>query len=176
MKFTLTLFCVILSLIAGSFALPATNDLVSLSKRNNDVCKCEVFIADFTSQYDKRHDSPGVVGIMTFSQQEDCTIVTGIFKHGFEDVHEEPRFTINDHCGNELFVLEGLGVEPTADGGTKSFKQVYKNLKIDCGPDSVFARDASASCGSSKRKRQSSGPSVSGVPPNASLNMKRYPS
>ena len=176
MKFTLTLFCIILSLIAGSFALPATNDLVSLSKRNNEVCKCGVFVADFTSQYDKRHDSKEVVGLMTFSQLENCTVVTGIFKSGFEDVHEEPRFTINDHCGNELFVLEGLGVTPTPDGGTKSFVKAYSDLKIDCGPDSIFAKDESASCGSSKRKRQSSsGPSVSGVPPNASSSMKRAP-
>ena len=111
---------------------------------------------------------------MTFSQQENCTIVTGIFKSGFGDVKEEPKFTIKDHCGNDLFVLKDLDVDPTSDGGTKSFKQVYHDLKIDCGPDSIFTRDAKASCSGgsdyySNHKRQTSGPSVAGNPPGASI-------
>jgi len=184
MKFYLALFCVVLTLIAGSSALPATN---SLFKRNDEVCQCQVFIADFKGSsygsYEKRNGgSKDVVGTMTFSQQENCTVVTGIFKSGFDGVKEEPIFTIKDHCGNDLYVLKDLDVDPTPDGGTKSFKQVYHDLKIDCGPDSIFAIDAKASCGGSggsdyysNQKRQAGGPSVAGNPPGASTALRPYP-
>ena len=180
MKLYLTFFCVILTLIAGSSALPATsNELVNpLFKRNQ--CKCGVFLADFKGSYDSKrtYESKGAVGLITFSQDETgSTTVTGIFKSGFEGVKECPKIVIRDHCGNELFDLSALNVEPTEDGGTKSFKKVFDDLSIDCGPDSIFARDAKSSCdgsdGYSNHKRQASGPSVSAVPPGTSASLRK---
>ncbi|RGB25904.1 AIG1 family-domain-containing protein [Rhizophagus diaphanus] len=140
------------SKFGGSSAMPATNEL-------GGKCKCEVFTADFKDD-DNNSKSKGVVGIMTFSQEEDKTIVTGMFKSGFKGVNEKPIATINDHCGNVLFDLKDLNIEVTPDGGTKSFKHVYSDLKIDGRPDSIFARDAKARSGghdnyySNKDKRQ----------------------
>jgi hypothetical protein len=174
MKLYLTFFCVILTLMAGSSALPATNELAnSLFKRTQ--CKCGVFLADFGGTYDsKRHE--GAVGLMTFSQDENgCTTVTGIFKSGFKDV-KDPKFAINDHCGNKLFDLSGLDVQPTEDGGTKSFRKVFKDLSMDCGPESIFARNEKSSCSSSDyRKRQAGPPSVSAVPPGTSAALTKFP-
>jgi hypothetical protein len=170
MKLYLTFFCVILALIAGSSALPAN----SLSKRTQ--CECGVFLADFDGTSDSKR-TEGACGLMTFSQDEyGQTIVTGIFKSGFKDVNN-PEFDINDSCGNKLFSLSDLGVEPTEDGGTKSFRKQYKDLSMDCGPDSIFARNAKVtSCGSSdNNKRQAGPPSVSAVPPGTSAALTKYP-
>jgi hypothetical protein len=174
MKLYLTFFCVILSLIACSSALPANNELAnSLFKRTQ--CKCGVFLADFDGSSDsKRHER--VEGQMNFSQDEyGSTIVTGIFKSGFKGVNK-PNFAIKDRCGRKLFDLSGLNVETTEDGGTKSFRKVFKNLSMDCGSDSIFAKDAkSSSCSGSNYKRQATGPSVSAVPPGTSAALAKFP-
>jgi hypothetical protein len=174
MKLYLTFFCVILTLIAGSSALPATNELAnSLFKRTQ--CKCGVFLADFGGSSGSKR-SEGAVGMMTFSQDENgYTTVTGIFKSGFKDV-KDPKFALNDHCGNKLFDLSGLNVQPTEDGGTKSFRKVFKDLSMDCGPESIFTRNAKiTSCGGSDHhKRQAGPPEASAVPPGTSSDVMKY--
>ena len=174
MKLYLTFFCVILALIAGSSALPAN----SLSKRNQ--CECGVFLADFDGSSDSKRNE-GAVGLMTFSQDEKgSTIVTGIFKSGFKDV-ESPNDVnpvINDQCGNELFNLSGLNIEPTEDGGTKPFRKVFKDLSMDCGPDSIVARNEKiSSCGDSdhhKRQNPDKPPSASLKDPGTSSPVVKY--
>ena len=128
-------------------------------------------IADFKGSNSKRDDSKGVVGIMTFTQEPDCTVVTGIFKSGFDG--KKPTFEIKDHCGNKLYDL-ALDVEVTSDGGTKSFKQKFSDLKLDCGPESIFGKDAKTTCGSSYYSKRATGPTVSATPPGTSAALVSY--
>ncbi|CAB4474546.1 hypothetical protein RhiirA5_430814 [Rhizophagus irregularis] len=168
-----TLFVILIFLAGLSSALPANNELVNtLIKRNE--CSCNVFFAEFGGEHDSKRStgSNGAVGFMIFSQNEQGeTNIAGIFKSGFTNVIKCPKIVIKDHCGRELFDLSELNVQPTSDSGTKSFRKVFKDLNINCGPDSIFAKNEKSCDNGKYQKRQGGGPTVSVIPPNTSSEL-----
>ncbi|CAI2183248.1 7395_t:CDS:2 [Funneliformis geosporum] len=124
-----------------------------LGKRTDSKCPCALAEAVFE----------GAVGGLTVYAQDECgfTTVTGLFSKGFQDTNKNFTFQVVDDCGTVLQDLtEGLKVQPSGDGGTKSFRNLFENFSLNCGNTGILVPQnglTKRTCSRKLKKRQGSG-------------------
>lgn len=154
---------ILLSLIAVSAALQTDEQTLEkrtgcltkrgLGKRTDKKCPCALAEAVFD----------GLVGGLTVYAQDECgfTTVTGLFSKGFQDAGKNYTFQVVDECGEVLQDLtSGLNVQPSPDGGTKSFRNLFENFNLNCDNTGILAPRGGLrkrTCPNKMMKRQGGG-------------------